>query len=104
LHKDSSRNHIQIFSRLHAQTMHEMLHEHSIWDRQLWTQHGELLVSRPACSKTLSFLLSEAQDLILEIDDLGKREECKAELILQNDPTAMTTTDMEFVPLFIPSC
>jgi hypothetical protein len=47
--------------------------------------------------------LSEAQDLITEIDDLRKREECKVKLILQNDPTAMTTTDMELVPLFSPS-
>jgi hypothetical protein len=47
--------------------------------------------------------LSEAQDLITEIDDLRKREECKVKLILQNDPTAMATTDMELVPLFSPS-
>jgi hypothetical protein len=36
----------------------------------------------------------------MEADDLGKSEECKAELILQNDPTSMTTTDMELLPLF----
>jgi hypothetical protein len=46
--------------------------------------------------------LSEAQDLITEIDDLGKREECKAELILQNNPTAMTTTDMEACTTILP--
>jgi hypothetical protein len=41
--------------------------------------------------------------LIMEINDLQKWEECKAELILQNDQTAMTTTDIELVPLFSPS-
>jgi hypothetical protein len=38
----------------------------------------------------------------MDIDDLGKSEECKVELILQNYPTVMTTTDMELVPLFSP--
>jgi thiamine pyrophosphate-dependent acetolactate synthase large subunit-like protein len=45
----------------------------------------------------------KANDITTEIDDLGKKEECKAELIIQNDPIAMTTTDMELVPLFSPS-
>jgi hypothetical protein len=36
----------------------------------------------------------------MKIDDLERREECKAELMLENDPTAMTTTNMELAPLF----
>ena len=102
VNKDSSRCHIQIFSRLRVQSVHKILHEHCLWNWQLWTRHGKLFISGPGCSQTLPFLLLEAH-LISKINGLGQWEEGKTELILQWNPTAMTIPDMKFVPLFCPS-
>jgi hypothetical protein len=62
-----------------------------------------LFISRPNCSYVVPFLLSEAQDLITEVNNSGKGEEGKAELILEDTPTVMTIADMKLVALICPS-
>jgi hypothetical protein len=42
---------------------------------------GKLIISRPGCSQTLSFLLSKIEDLISEINNCGQWEESEAKLI-----------------------
>jgi hypothetical protein len=62
-----------------------------------------LIVSGPGCSQTLSFLLRKIKNLIAKINNLGQREEGEIELIFEDNPTAMTTADMELVSLLCPS-
>jgi hypothetical protein len=47
--------------------------------------------------------LSKIKNLIVKINNLGQQEEGEPELIFEDNPTAMTTTDMELVPLLCPS-
>jgi hypothetical protein len=44
-------------------------------------RQGKLIISRPGCSQTLSFLLSKIEDLVSEINNIGQWEESKAEQI-----------------------
>jgi hypothetical protein len=62
-----------------------------------------LIVSRPGYAQTLSFILSKIKNLIAKINTLGQREEGETELVFYDNPTAMTTADMELVPLLCPS-
>jgi hypothetical protein len=62
-----------------------------------------LIVSGPGCSQTLSFLLRKIKNFIVKINNLGQREEGEIELIFSDNPTAMTTTDMELVALLLNS-
>jgi hypothetical protein len=62
-----------------------------------------LIVSGPGYSQTLSFLLGKTKNLIAKINNLGQQEEGKIELIFYDNPIAMTTADVELVPLLCPS-
>jgi hypothetical protein len=62
-----------------------------------------MFVSRPSCSNTLAFLLSQPQDLVTEVNNSEQGKEGETELILQDTPTAMAIVDMKLVPLLSPS-
>jgi hypothetical protein len=61
-----------------------------------------VIVSGPGYSQTLSFL-RKIKTFIGKINNLGEWEQGKTELIFLDNPTAMTTADMELVPLLCPS-